>query len=119
MKRKVTGEGKMFKEIAAERQHICFITHTLVRAITPWNCAHVLGKGMHKCFTLYPDNVILVQDWVHDIMDKGDITKLHKYPGFADYIALKERLQSEYSKLSVTQRKAMIAANKEKYGVKD
>ena len=117
-KRKTTGEKKMFDEIASERPHVCFITHTPIRNVTPWNCAHVLPKSRAEAFRLNKENLILVQDWVHEIIDKGDIAKLHKYPGFTDYLALKERLHCEYGKLSITQRKELIQASRAKYGVK-
>lgn len=97
-KRKVTGELEMFKEIASERPYVCFVTGTPILKLSVWNCAHVLSKGSFPAFRLKKENIVLVQQWVHDIYDRGDRTKLEKYEGYHNLIALAEELKTQYYK---------------------
>ncbi len=95
-KRKVTGEGELFKEIAQERPHICFVTGTPILHLTHWNCAHILSKGSFGALRLVKENIVLVQRWVHDIYDCGDRSKLEKYEGYHKMIEIHDRLIREY-----------------------
>jgi len=95
-KRKVTGELGLFREIAQERPHVCFVTGTPILRLTVWNAAHVLSKGAFPKFRLKKENVVLVQQWVHDLYDHGDRSKLEKYPGYQKLIELHDKLKTEY-----------------------
>lgn len=95
-KRKITGEGELFKEIAQERPHICFVTGTPILRLTHWCCAHVVSKGSVPSLRLVKDNIVLVQQWVHDIYDNGDRAKLEKYEGYHRLVELHDRLIREY-----------------------
>ena len=95
-KRKVTGEGELFKEIAQERPHICFVTGTPILHITHWNFLHVVSKGSNPALRLLKENIVLGQRWVHDIYDNGDRAKLEKYEGYHKMIEIHDRLIREY-----------------------
>ncbi len=95
-KRKVTGEMELFKEMAKERPHICFVTGTPILRLTHWNFMHVLSKQAFPRFRLKKENVVLGQQWVHDVYDKGDRSKLEKYPGYQKLIELHDELKREY-----------------------
>jgi len=95
-KRKVTGEGELFKEIAQERPHICFVTGTPILHLTHWNCAHIVSKGSNQALRLVKENIVLVQRWVHDIYDCGDRSKLEKYEGYHKMVEIHDRLIREY-----------------------
>lgn len=95
-KRKVTGEGELFKEIAQERPHICFVTGTPILHVTHWNMAHIVSKGSSPALRLVKENIVLVQRWVHDIYDCGDRSKLEKYEGYHKMTEIHDRLIREY-----------------------
>lgn len=97
-KRKITGELEVFKKIAAERPHVCFVTNTPILKLSVWNMAHVLPKSTHPLLRLEPENIVLVQQWVHDIYDHGDRSKLEKYPGYKMLM----KLQDEMRELNLT-----------------
>lgn len=59
--RKPTGEAELFKEIANEREHKCFMCDKKLHELTPSNFMHVLPKALNKYpkMKLYKPNIVL------------------------------------------------------------
>ena len=90
-KRKVTGEGELFKEIAQERPHVCFVTGTPVNVYNQdgrlnVSCfAHLVSKGSRTDLRLLKKNIVIVLPRVHHIYDKGnrqERAEMEQYEGW-------------------------------------
>lgn len=96
IKRKITGELSVFREIWDERPRVCEVTGTPIKEFSVWCFAHLINKNRYSRYRLRKDNISLVQPWVHTIIDTGDTSKLEKYEGFLRLVEKRERLKSEY-----------------------
>lgn len=97
-------EIDVFREIWAERPHICFVTGKPIYNPTPTNFLHVLRKAKNgwSLFKLYKKNIVLGLDEVHDLLDKGTEAQRQKYgyaEGWAKLYALRDELILEYKEL--------------------
>lgn len=103
-----TGEAEVFKQIAQERPHVCFVTGQPIRQLTVSCFAHVLSKAQNKYprFKLYKKNIRLVLPEVHHLIDHGSSDQRQRYKekmatkgvtvDWDGYFALYEELLNEY-----------------------
>ena len=70
-KYKVTGEGVLFKAMAASEPNVSFISGERIKEIGPGNCAHVLSKGGYPGFRLYTKNIVFLTYDEHRQWDAG------------------------------------------------
>lgn len=68
-KRTVTGEGKLFSEIIAERsiggKTYSQVSGELIESPNEFNCHHLLPKGSYPAFRLNKDNIIIISEDEH------------------------------------------------------
>lgn len=103
-KRKVTGEGELFKEIAKERPHICFVTKQTVNIYNQdgrlnVSCfAHLVSKGSRTDLRLLKKNIVIVLPRVHQIYDKGnrqERIEMEQYEGWHKMFQLHDEIIEE------------------------
>lgn len=106
-KRKVTGEMELFKEMAKERPHICFVTKQPVNIYNKdgrlnVSCfAHVVSKGSRTDLRLLKKNIVIVLPRVHEIYDKGnrqERVKMEQYEGWHKLHQLHDEILEENNK---------------------
>jgi hypothetical protein len=89
--RKVTGELKMFQEIASERPEVCEVCQNKI-SFAPHSFAHVLSKGAYPGFRLYKKNIAVMCFDCHHQYDCGD----KNVPKFKWVNELAQELKEEY-----------------------
>jgi len=101
--RKPTGELDLFREIWNTRQRVSFLSGLPIRFFDVKNFAHVLPKGQNKFpkYKLKKENIILLTDMEHHLLDHGTIderTEYEKYHNcsFNTIQILYEKLKLEY-----------------------
>lgn len=100
-KRKRTGEGELFMDIATERPWVCFVTGETLYQLVATSFLHVLPKALNKYpkFKLFPKNIVLATNDVHFKWDKSPRSELKKDPRFDKLFDLEEELKEEYKQL--------------------
>lgn len=73
-KRKATGEMEVFKEIWAEREHICQVTGIRLTEDTV-HFSHLLPKGKYPKLRLVKENIWIVLWTIHHEWETGDRSK--------------------------------------------
>jgi len=76
---KPTGEGDMFKEIWAEREHKSFVSGKPLGHVAKAHFfAHVLSKGAYPKYRLNKDNIVLLTFDEHYLYDHGTMDQREK-----------------------------------------
>jgi len=100
--RKVTGEGKVFAEIIAERsiggKTYSQVNGELIENPNHTNCAHLLSKKMFPEFRTRKDNIVILTFDQHYELDMGLKSKLQKDPKWNWVWEKIEELKQEYKK---------------------
>lgn len=96
---KKTGQIEVFLDIWEERQHVSFLSGSLLPKFNVSLFAHVLSKAKNKYpeFKLYKKNIILLTPYEHMLLDHGTKSQREAYGFNWDKIeSLKQELLDEY-----------------------
>jgi len=74
-------ETELFKHIWDTIPHYSFVSGIPIREPSPANFAHVLSKAVNRYphFRLFPDNIILVTQEEHNLIDQGTDESRRRY----------------------------------------
>lgn len=99
MKKKVTGEGALFKAIWETRPHKSFVSgEDLGKDGYPWMFAHVLPKKKYPDFRLLDRNIVLLTQEEHHEWDNGLRAELSMDRKWDKMFDLERQLIEEYNK---------------------
>ena len=76
-----SSETELFKHIWDTTPHYSYVSGIPIREPSPANFAHVLSKAVNRYphFRLFPDNIILVTQEEHNLIDQGTVESRLKY----------------------------------------
>jgi hypothetical protein len=103
VKKKVTGEADLFREIWMKRPHVSEISgEPLGDEMCSWMFMHVLSKAQNKypLFKLLPRNIILGTWEEHHIWDKAPRSEIINDPKWKSMLDLEKQLKEEYKLLT-------------------
>lgn len=97
IKRKPTGEAKVFRAIWEEREHRCEVCRIVIAEAKASNFSHLLPKGSYPSMRLDPRN-IRIKCWkCHDLWHRHTAEGLRFSHGWGPVVAMYDDLKAEYN----------------------
>lgn len=95
-KRRVTGEGELFKEIWAEREHRSFVSGVRLKYFDVSCFAHLIPKGSYPAYRLRKENIILLTPDEHHKFDHAS-HEIKDDPKWKKVFEMVEELKRKYN----------------------
>lgn len=95
VKRKVTGQARVFKEIWEERPHECEVCHIPLHEATASNFSHLLPKGTFPDLMLDKRNILIKCKPCHDLWHKHGANGLRYSFPWIGIVRLRDELHAE------------------------